>query len=297
MEPGESLVSPSRVIVTPGYFEAMGVELLEGRYFDSTDKADSQRVAMVDERLAQKFWPDESAIGKRMYQPTNIEDITAITDETVFFNVVGVVKSMKLRALVDPDERVGIYFFPFEQSPRSGPVFAVKAAVEPTSLIGAVRAEITAMDPEIPFIRPQTMQQLMEDSLVSRRSPMVLAIVFGVVALFLAAVGIYGVLAYMVAQRTKEIGIRVALGSGADRIFKLILREGVTILVIGFALGIALTYAMRRAVESQLYGVQPMDPLVLVSVLIVLGIVALVACLIPARRASRVDPIVALRQE
>jgi len=192
---------------------------------------------------------------------------------------------------------VGTYFFPHEQNPRSGPVFAIKTAVDPNSLIGAVRAEITAMDPEVPFIMPQTMQVRMSESLVSRRSPMVLAMTFGGVALFLAAVGIYGVLAYMVTQRTKEIGIRVALGSGADQIFKLILLEGLIILFIGFALGIALTFAMRRVVESQLYAVQPMDPVVLISVVVVLGLVALVACLVPARRASRVDPIVALRQE
>ncbi len=297
MEAGESLVSPSRVIVTTGYFEAMGVELVEGRFFDATDTPDSAPVIMIDDRLARKFWPGESPIGKRMYRPMSIEDIAAITEDTVFFDVVGMVKSIKLRALVDPDERVGTYFFPHEQDPRSGPILAIKTAVDPNSLIGAVRAEITAMDPEMPFIMPQTMQARMSESLVSRRSPLVLAMVFGGVALFLAAVGIYGVLAYMVAQRTKEIGIRVALGSGADRIFKLILREGLIILVVGFAFGIAGTYAMRRVVESQLYDVQPMDPMVLISVAVVLGLVALVACLVPAHRASRVDPIVALRQE
>ncbi len=297
MEAGESLVSPSRVIVTTGYFEAMGVELVEGRFFDATDTPDSAPVIMIDDRLARKFWPGESPIGKRMYRPMSIEDIAAITEDTVFFDVVGMVKSIKLRALVDPDERVGTYFFPHEQDPRSGPILAIKTAVDPNSLIGAVRAEITAMDPEMPFIMPQTMQVRMSESLVSRRSPLVLAMVFGGVALFLAAVGIYGVLAYMVAQRTKEIGIRVALGSGADRIFKLILREGLIILVVGFAFGIAGTYAMRRVVESQLYDVQPMDPMVLISVAVVLGLVALVACLVPAHRASRVDPIVALRQE
>jgi predicted permease len=297
MEPGESLVSPSRVVVTPRYFEAMGVELIEGRFYDATDTPESAPVIMVDDRLAQKFWPGESAIGKRMYRPESIEDIAAITEDTVFLDVVGVVRSMKLRALVDADERVGTYFFPYAQSSPSGPTFAVRTAVDPNSLIGAIRAEITAMDPEMPFIMPQTMQTRMAESLVSRRSPMVLALIFGAVALFLAAVGIYGVLAYMVAQRTKEIGIRVALGSGADQIFKLILREGVTILVIGFALGIAGTFALRRVVESQLYEVQSMDPLVLISVVVVLGLVALVACLVPAHRASRVDPIVALRQE
>lgn len=126
---------------------------------------------------------------------------------------------------------------------------------------------------------------------------LLLAMAFSGVALFLAAVGIYGVLAYMVAQRTKEIGIRVALGSGADRIFKLILREGLTILALGLALGIAGAYALRRFIENQLYEVQPMDPVVLVTVCGMLGLVALVACLIPAHRASRVDPIVALRRE
>jgi predicted permease len=297
MEPGESLVSPSRVEVSPGYFEAMGVDLLAGRYFDRTDTQESQPVVMVDERLAQKFWPDQNPVGKRMYQPTNIEDVTAITEDTVFLTVVGVVRSMKLRALVDPDERVGIYFFPLEQRPRSGTAFAIKTAGDPNGLIGAIRAEITDMDPEMPFIDPRTMQVRMDDALVSHRSPMVLATVFGGVALFLAAVGIYGVLAYMVAQRTKEIGIRVALGSGSNRIFKLILKEGVTILAIGFGLGLVGTYGLSRVVGSLLYEVEPLDPIVLISVIVLLGAVALFACLVPARRASRVDPIVALRQE
>jgi putative ABC transport system permease protein len=160
-----------------------------------------------------------------------------------------------------------------------------------------VRTEITRLDPELPWYDIRNMQERLDESLVTRRSPMVLAMAFSGVALFLAAVGIYGVLAYMVAQRTKEIGIRVALGSGADRIFKLILREGLTILALGFALGIAGAYMLRRFIENQLYEVQPMDPVVLVTVCGLLGLVALVACLIPAQRASRVDPIVALRRE
>jgi predicted permease len=297
LTPGESVISPLRLTASPGYFEAMGIELIEGRYFDYTDTRDSLPVLIIDERLAEKFWPGQSVVGKRLYRPTSVEDLTAVTEETVFYTVVGVVRGVKHRALVDIEEDVGTYIYPYTQRVPNDFTFAVKAATDPVSLTGAIRTEISRLDPEVPFYDIYTMQGRMDESLVTRRSPMILAMVFACVALFLAAVGIYGVLAYMVSQRTKEIGIRVALGSGADRIFRLILREGMAILLVGFGLGMAGAFALRRFIESQLYGVRPLDPLVLSIVCLVLGLVALIACLIPAQRAAHVDPIVALRRE
>ena len=297
MKPGESVVSPNQIVVTPGYFEAMRVPLIEGRLFDSRDSADSQKVIIVDERLARKFWPGVSPIGRRMWRPGGPDDLIQPGANTRWYTVVGVVGSVKLRALVDPDERVGAYFFPYQQDPRSSPTFVLRTAGEPSALVSALRKAIVEVDPGLPLHDVRTMQERIDESLIARKSPMLLAIAFGLVALFLAGVGIYGVLAYTVAQRTREIGIRMALGSTTERIFRLIAREGFMLLGIGFALGLAGTLALARYVESLLFGVRPVDPYVLAGVAGILALAAAIACVLPARRAARVDPVVALRQE
>ncbi len=297
MKPGESLVSPNQIVVTPGYFESMQVPLIDGRYFDERDRKDSPRVAIVDQRLARKFWPDSSPVGKRMWRPTSAESLTQPGKDAEWYTVIGVVGSTKVRALVDPDERVGIYYFPYDQSPRDLITFAVRAEMEPAGLAGAVRNAITGIDPELPLYDVQTMQDRLDESLVDRRSPMFLSMAFGVVALFLAALGIYGVLAYAVAQRTREIGIRVALGSSPEGIFKMILQEGITVVAIGFLLGLAGASMLGKYVKGVLYSVRPLEPGVVAWVAAVLAAAAIVACVLPARRATKVDPIVALRQE
>jgi predicted permease len=297
MQPGESMVSPSRNVVTPGYFEAMGIRLIEGRFFDERDTEESLKTVIVDERLAKKFWPNTSALGKRLYFPTSPQDLMAVTEETEFLSVVGVVGNVKLRALIDPDERVGACYHPYKQNTRRGIVLAIKTNTEPTSLIGPVRREVARVDPQLPFFDTQTMQERVDTSLVTRRSPMMLALVFGAVALFLAAIGIYGVLAYLVTQRTKEIGIRMALGSDAMAVFRLVLKEGVTIVSIGFALGMVGAVSLARYTESVLFGVEPLDGMVLISSAVVLGIVALIACSVPATRATQINPVRALSAE
>ncbi len=297
MKPGESAVSPNQIVATPGYFETLRVPLLEGRLFDARDSADSQRAVIVDQRLARKFWPNSSPVGKRMWRPMSAQDLVQPSANAVWYTVVGVVGSVKLRALVDPDERVGAYYFPYEQSPRDGLTFTVRTPAEPSALIPALRKAMAEIDPELPIFDVRTMEERISESLISRKSPMLLAMSFGFVALFLAGVGIYGVLAYMVTQRTREIGIRIALGSSSERIFQLIVREGVLLLALGFALGFAGTLGLSRYVESVLFGVRSLDPMVLASVAGLLAAVALVACALPARRAARVDPMTALRQE
>jgi predicted permease len=298
MKPGESLVSPNQIVVTPGYFEAMRIPLLEGRFINESDSDQSQRVLVIDQRLARRFWPNSSPIGKRMWQPQSAETLAHPPEkDSDWLTVVGVVGSVKLHGLVNPDERVGAYYFPYAQNPRPAFAFAIRTASEPAGLIHAMREAITALDPEMPLFDVRTMQQRIDESLIIHRSPMLLATVFGMVALFLAAVGIYGALAYGVAQRTKEIGIRIALGSSAERIFRLILREGLIMLTIGFAIGLAGTLAIGKFFQSVLYGVGPSDPGVLASAIAVLAVVSLVACILPARRATRVEPIIALRQD
>jgi len=292
--PGESLVSPSRAQVTPGYFEVMRIPLRRGRLFDARDDGRGQKVIIVDERLAAKFWKNEDPIGKRMYTPNNTEEVTKITPDTVFFTVVGVVGSVKEFGLVSEDERVGAYYFPMSQRVSRSLTLVARTSGEPTALTSTIRREIAALDPEMPFYDVHSMAERVEDSVAGRRTAMVLAVGFGLIALMLATVGIYGVLAYQVSQRTREIGIRMALGSDATTVFGLILREGATLLAIGFVLGLVGAFAMRRAVQGELYGVDPMEPGVVGAVALILATVALVACALPARRAARIDPVMAL---
>jgi predicted permease len=296
MKPGESVISPNQHRVTPGYFETLGVKLVKGRFFNDRDSASAPRVVIVDEKLARRFWPDRDPIGRRMYLPTDLNNLLAITDRTVFLTVVGVVHDVRLDSVVERRGEVGSYFFPIDQSPSRGVVFVLKTSGDPRALSNGVRSAINAVDRELPVFSMQTMDDLMEKSLMSRRSPVLLSLSFGAVALFLSALGIYGVLAYLVTQRTKEIGIRIALGSSAAAVFELVLREGLLLIAAGFVVGAAGTLALRRTLESQLFGISATDPIVIALVVAVLALVAFVACAVPARRATRIDPIVALTE-
>ncbi len=294
MEPGESLVSPNQIVVSPGYFEAMGINLIEGRWFDGQEVEGTLPTVIVDQRLARRFWPDRSPLGKRLYFPSDPRDLLAVNENTEFFTVVGVVRSVKIRALVDPDERVGAYYFPFQQSPRRWMTFALKSGMAGAGLAESVRRELAAIDPELPLYDVHTMQERLDDSLVARRSPMILVTGFGVAALLLAAIGVYGVLAYLVTQRTREVGIRIALGSSAAGIFRLVLKEGLVIVLSGLVLGLAGAFALARYVASLLYEVQPLEPSVLAAAAVLVAAVALGACSMPALRATRIDPVRAL---
>ena len=309
MKPGESVISPSQVLVTPGYFEAMGVRLVGGRFFDQRDtvsaaaKPDSSgrpglgpSAIVVDETLARRFWPLMDPIGRRMYFPNDIKDLTAITDKTVFHTVIGVIRDIKLHDLTEGRSSVGAYYFSMDQAASSSLTFAVKTAGDPLSLTSAVRGVLNGLDRELPVFDTQTLDQRVEKSLVTRRSPLLLALSFGVVALCLSAIGIYGVLAYLVTQRRKEIGIRIALGSSGRAIFDLVLREGLILIAAGLVLGAVGAIVLRRSLESQLFGVSAADPIVLVAVTAILATVAIAACALPARRAMQIDPIVALSE-
>jgi predicted permease len=294
MKPGESLISPSQTVVSDGYFETMKIPLIKGRFFTAGDTASSTPVALVDERLAAKFWPGQDPIGRRLYLPESAENALAITPQTKFFNVVGVVKEVPILGLATGIEPVGAYYFPFSQSPGRSVFLAMRTAVDPASVINTLRAKIAAMDAELPFYGVHTMVERIDESLISRRVPMLLAIAFATVALLLSAIGVYGVLAYQVSQRRREIGIRMALGSTTREVFSLVLRDGLKIAAAGLTVGLAGTYFVGQAMKSQLYNVAPMDPLVIGAVALLLTIVALAATVIPARRASRVNPLTAL---
>ncbi|MGE5815142.1 MAG: ABC transporter permease [Acidobacteriota bacterium] len=294
MAPGESIIAPNHVLVSPGYFEAMQVRLVKGRLFDDRDKAGVARVAIVDEDLARRFWKGRDPLGKRMYLPSTAEDLIKPGPNAIYLTVVGVVRNVKLQALVGGDTRYGAYYFPIAQEPRRNVTFAIRTAGEPSSLVPALRRTINALDPDMPLYSIYSMEERMSRSLTDRRTPLVLALAFGGVALLLSSIGIYGVLSYLVTQRTKEIGIRLALGGTARDILNLVVREGLLVVAVGFLVGIAGALTVRRVLEAQLYGIRATDPWVYAVVMLVLGTVATLACLIPGWRAARVNPAVAL---
>lgn len=296
MQAGESVISPNRLAVTPGYLKTMGISLLRGRDFQDSDNQNSPRVVIVDQNLAQRFWPNRDPVGQRMYEPG--EHAQIISDEhTVWYRVVGVVRSVRLQDLSGTGNPTGTYYFPFAQQASNSFTIAINTAADSASTIPAIRAQLAAIDPDLALFDVRTMAQREELSLSSRRTSMLLALAFGLLALFLAAIGIYGVLAYLVAQRRREIGIRVALGSTHSGIVKLVVREGFILVGVGLALGIIAAISFRSVIRSEIYGVGPLDPLVVGAVTVVFGIVALCACIVPARRAAQVDPMIVLNQQ
>ncbi|HWO36823.1 MAG TPA: ABC transporter permease [Candidatus Acidoferrum sp.] len=295
MKQGESVISPIRLSVTPGYLETMGIALVRGRYFRDSDDAHSPLVVIVDEKLARRFWHYRDPVGQKMYEPD--ENGLAISDRTVRYTVVGVVRSVRLEDLSGRGNSEGAYYFPYSQRTSNNYTIAVRTAGNSAAVVPAIRAHIAAIDPEMPLFDVRTMTQREELSLSSRRTSMLLGLAFGILALFLAALGIYGVLAYLVAQRRKEIGIRVALGSTRSGIAKLVLREGLALVGTGLMLGIVGSISLRSIVRNEIYGVAPLDPLVLGGVALLFTTVALVACIMPARRAMQVDPAIVLGQQ
>jgi predicted permease len=296
MAPGESLIAPYRVNVSTGYFESMGIAPRVGRLFTDSDSATAPRAIIVDEKLARKFWGGTNPVGRRMFQPDNIENLLIPGPNARWYTVVGVVPEIRISGLVSRDERIGAYYFALAQQPERYMVLVVKTAGDPMTLVPAIRHQLARIDPELPLYSVRTLAERMDANLVDRRTPMMLAMMFAAIALLLAAIGIYGVLAYQVSQRTREIGIRMALGSDRSGIFRLVLSEGIWLVAAGLALGVAGAFALRRAIETQLYSVGGMDPIVLLSVGGLLGLVALVACIVPARRASKIEPTLALTE-
>jgi predicted permease len=297
MKPGESLISPREVTVSPGYFEAMGISMARGRAFDDRDTEKAPLAVIVDERLARHFWPDRDPVGKRMFAPQDINNLMKTDEHTKWLNVVGVAREVRLDDLTGNGTPVGVYYFPIAQSPERGFTFAIKGVSDVGSVVRSVQAGIAGIDPELAVFDNHTMAERTELSMATRKTPMTLALAFGGLALFLSALGIYGVLTYLVTQRRREIGIRAALGCSASGIVKLVLSEGLVLVVVGLILGAAGAIALRKALENELYGVQPLDPLVMASVVAVLGLVALIACLLPARRATQVDPMIVLNEQ
>jgi predicted permease len=294
--PGESVVSPAQLYVTPGYLEALRVQLKEGRFFAEGDTAGGPGVVIIDERLAQRFWPNASPVGRRMYLPDSVDDVVKPGPKVTWLQVVGVVATVKLKGLEEGENaRVGAYYLAYAQDPARRIGLAIRSTSDGPSIKAAVERTLADLDPEVHFFDTFAMAERVERSLDSRRAPMLLLVGFGGVALLLASLGIYGVLAYQVSQRTREIGIRMALGSDAGGILRLVLREAVALVFVGLVCGMAGAVALRGVIASQLFGVGALDAQVIIAAMILLAVAALFSCFGPARRASRVDPIVALQ--
>ncbi|MBI1353081.1 MAG: FtsX-like permease family protein [Acidobacteria bacterium] len=292
MKPGESVVSPRQLRVTPGYFETMDIQLVKGRFFNEHDDENATPAIIVDERLAERFWPGEDPIGRRLYQPDNAKEILQTNENTRWLTVVGVVPSVRLDSLEGSGNLIGAYYFALAQSPQSFFTIAVKAAAgsEPSAVTRAVRETMARIDPELALFDVHTMDERADLSLASRRTAMALAMGFGGVALFLSAIGIYGLLAYHVTLRRREIGIRMALGSTSSGIVNLVLREGFLLAGAGLLLGAVGAAALQKVIANEVYGVSALDPLVIVSVAALLATVVATASAVPARRAVRIDP-------
>jgi predicted permease len=274
--------------VTPGYFEAMGIRLVRGRTFEERDAAGAPLVAVIDETLAAAFWPGENPIGKRLKRglPSTVSP---------WVTIVGVVAHVR-NGSFESASRVQVYWPHLQQGGRSAAI-VVRSAGDPALLANAVRQEVLAVDPERPVHRIRTMDDVLASALGARRLAMLLIALLAGVALLLAAGGIYAVMAHAVSQRRHEFGIRLALGASRTGIAGLVLRQGLTLAVAGCALGLAGALLLRRTIATLLYDVAPGDPLTIGSVLLLLLAVAFLASYLPARRATRVDPVTALRSE
>jgi putative ABC transport system permease protein len=277
--------------VSPGFFSALNVPLLRGRLFTPADTRGGAKVVVIDRVLADRYWPGGDPLGHQIEWRNG--PATPGGDQ---WTIVGVVATIHESNLEVPVSKETLYF-PFAQTPNNLFTLVLKTAASPAALTAAVRAAVLATDPEQPIFDIKTMDDRLGESLAVRRSPMVLLGIFAGLALLLAALGVYGVLAFAVGQRTSEIGLRLALGATRGNILGLILRQGAGLVALGLLLGLIFYFLVSALIGQLLFDVAPTDPATLLLAPLVLGLVALAACLLPARRATQVDPMVALRTE
>jgi len=284
--PGQEFSGRYRVC-TPNYFKTMGIAVLKGRSFTDQDKAGAPLVVIINETLARRYWPDTDPIGKRMRYPGPL-------DENPWMQVVGVAQDVKHEMNLPITED---FYTPHAQDAWQSMVLVAKTKVEPAAMAAPIRQQVVAIDKDQPVFDVKTMREVRANSLALYSFSSVMLSIFAGVALLLAAIGIYGVMSYAVTQRTQEIGIRMALGASAIDVLKLVVKNGMSLAVIGVVVGLAGAFALTRLLHSLLVGVTPTDAITFSTVTFGLLLIALLACYLPARRATRVDPLVALRYE
>jgi len=284
---GEKFLNADARVAGGRYFEAMRIPLIAGRFFNEEDTAGKPRVTIIDERMAREFWPGQSAIGKRI-QMVELRGDPWLT-------IVGVVGRVKQDSL-DGDPRIAFYR-PQTQAPARAMTVVMRTGADPLAMTGAAKREIQQLDRALPMYAVRSMEQLVAQSLAPRRFLENLLTLFAVIALVLAALGIYGVMACQVSQGTRELGIRAALGATRKRIVWMVLGRGMTLAVCGVAIGMAAAVAMTRLIQGLLFGVEALDPISYATTALLLALVAGLAAYLPARRAARVDPLTSLRSE
>ncbi len=289
--PGESSPHGDRWMPSEDYFQTMGIPLVKGRFFDARDTAEAPLVAIVSEALARKYWPGEDPVGKRI-----TFDRIPNTQDSRWREVVGIVGHVRSEGL--EGESRGQYYVPYAQRPNSPDLFlVVRTDAEPSSLAPSVRGAVAAVDRDLPVYRVTTMEKLVGESLAQRRFSMFLFGVFAALAMALAVVGLYGVMSYGVAQRTHEIGLRMALGAQGRDVLRMIVGQGMGLVAVGLVIGLGGAWALTRLMKSLLFGITATDPLTYAGIALLLAAVAFLASYLPARRATKVDPMEALRYE
>ena len=285
-QPSDQVQSIPSISVSADYFRALGIPIMQGRAFTEHDDANAPKVVILNQTMTHQFFPHENPMGRRMVTGQGPQALATVV------GVVGDVRNRGLEAQPQP-----AFFVPFSQSPDSTMEVALLTAVEPTSMATAVRNAVAAIDPEQPVFDISTMEERLAASVAPRRFNLVLLASFALLAMLLAGVGIYGVVSYSVSQRTHEVGIRMALGAQRRDVLKLIVAQGMVLLLMGIGVGLIGAFLLTRFLAALLYGVRPTDSATFAAVSLLLAAVAIVACCIPARRATRVDPVVALRYE
>jgi putative ABC transport system permease protein len=280
--------------VTPDYFRAIGTRVLRGRAFTNSDDARAPRVAIVSDRLARRLWPGQDPIGRRIHAP-GVLDSSEVPNQQRWPVVVGVVEDARYRGLADP--RFDLYVPYLQHSALLVKHLMVRTRQEPLALVNTIRSDARALEPTVLVENVTTMDRLVGNAMAPWRFSASTLAVLGILALALASLGVYAIVNQSVVERTREIGVRVAVGARPSQIATMVIRDGVLVIAAGIVAGLAVAVVASRILTSLLYDVQPRDPATLMAMALLFAVVSIAAMLIPMRRATRVDAIVALRQE
>ena len=293
--PGQEITASYRVI-DPNYFRTMGIPLLRGRFFSEQDNDESHGVAMINQTMARRYWADEDPLGKRLQPHFPRAKVPWRPESTnTWLTIVGVVGDVAEDGL--NDERPTEIYVPYMQNPSSLMNLLVRTTSDPLQLVPGVRNEVRRVGHDQPVSNIKTMESVFSESIAAPRVITSLVATFAAIALALAAIGVYSVISYSVAQRTHEVGIRIALGAQQQHVIGMILGQGLKLVLLGLAIGLTAAFAVTRVISSMLFGVTATDPLIFVMVSLLMVVIAIVASYFPARRALNVDPVIALRTD